>query len=58
MHKLTGNKKFIEMFDGWTPKNMFEKKLVLGVIHKRNHKDVVEQDYEEIQEASFFKNIP
>jgi len=25
---------------GYTPKSLFEKKLVLGIIHRRNHKDV------------------
>ena len=58
MQKLAGNKKFIKMFEGWAPKNLFEKKLVLGILHRRNHKDVVEQDYKSADEPSFFKSLP
>ena len=45
MEKLAGNDKFIELISGWTPKSNLEKKLVLGIMHKKNHKDVTEQDY-------------
>ena len=43
MNQLAGNEKFVSLFAGWTPKTLTEKKLVLGIIHKKNHKDVVEE---------------
>ena len=45
MEKLADNDKFIELIAGWTPKSNLEKKLVLGIMHKKNHKDVTELDY-------------
>ena len=45
MEKLAGNDQFIELISGWTPKSNLEKKLVLGIMHKKNHKDVTELDY-------------
>lgn len=44
MQKLAGNKKFVDTFVGWAPRSLLEKKLVLGILHKKNHKDLVEPD--------------
>ncbi len=41
MENLAGNRKFVDQLSGWTAKSNLEKKLVLGVMHKKNHKDVV-----------------
>ena len=49
MNKLTGNRKFIDQMVGWTPKTLLEKKLILGIFHKKNHRDVLE-DLDEIVE--------
>ena len=42
MEKLAGNNDFIELLTGWQPKTTLEKKLILGIMHKKNHKDVNE----------------
>jgi len=42
MEQLAGNEKFINLLAGWTPRNLLEKKLVLGIFHKKNHKDAVD----------------
>ena len=41
MEHLAGNEKFINLLTGWKPKSLQEKKLVLGIIHRKNHKDVI-----------------
>ena len=38
------------MLTGWTAKTAFEKKLVLGIMHRKGHKnfeELEEDDYEE-----------
>ena len=47
MEDLAVNKKFIDQLTGWTARTNLEKKLILGVMHKKNHKDMVE--FEEAQ---------
>ena len=41
MEHLAGNEKFINLLTGWKPKSLMEKKLVLGIIHRKNHKDII-----------------
>ena len=40
MPNLGKNEKFIDQLVGWTAKTPMEKKLVLGILHKKNHKDL------------------
>ena len=46
MKNLGTNEKFIEKWTEWQPKTALEKKLVLGIIHRKNHKDVVFEELE------------
>ena len=49
MAKLGNNKEFIDNLVNWKTKSSIEKKLVLGVLHRRGHKDFEEKEqYEEI----------
>ena len=41
------SKQFVNMMTGYTPRDLVDKKLILGIIHRRNHKDI-EEDPERI----------
>ena len=44
MANLGKNKKFIDSFVDWKTKTSIEKKLILGVLHRRGHKNFEEKE--------------
>ena len=44
MQSLAGNEKFVGLLSGWTAKRPLEKKLILGIMHKKCHKDFKEEN--------------
>ena len=44
MKSLDSNQKFVDSLTEWKPQTPLEKKLVLGIIHRKNHKDVQFKD--------------